>query len=134
MYLLNRETDYALRSLIFIAKNDQKTVSVKDITEKIGLPKALTRKSLQKLAKEKILVSQKGKDGGFLLARRPDEITLKQILEIFQGSFSLGECIFKKKICPERKNCMLRKKILKIENIVESELEGITLGSLLKGE
>lgn len=132
--LLNRDSDYALRALAYIAGKKGEPVSVKEITEELNIPRAFLRKSLQTLNLKGILFSKKGKNGGFTLARKASDISLKDVIEAFQGDFSLNECLLKKEICPERDRCILRKKIKKIEELVEKELQSTDIGSLMEGE
>lgn len=134
MNLLNRDTDYALRALAYIANRDGKTVSVTEISDELNIPRPFLRKSLQTLNIKGILASRKGKNGGFSLARKASDISIKDVIEAFRGDFSLNECLFKKKICPEKESCVLRKKIKKIEDLVEKELENIDIRSLTGGE
>jgi len=61
----------------------------------------------------------------------PDKIFLADLIEIFQGSLKLNECIFKRRICPDIRTCKLKKRIDTIQKYVVSELKDITLASLL---
>ena len=79
-----------------------------------------------------MLLSSKGKGGGFILALPPDRILLTDLIRIFQGSVKLNECIFKKEICSDIRNCPLRKRIEALEKNVVSELQSTTLANLMK--
>lgn len=131
MKLITRNTDYAVKALRYICKNKDKVISVRDLTSKLGIPRPFLRKILQILNKKKLLKSFKGRGGGFMLSSPPGEIFLVDLIEIFQGPFMLNECIFKKRICPDRNNCVLKRKIGDIEKDVAAELKSITLASLL---
>ena len=54
------------------------------------------------------------------------------LVEVFQGKFSLNECILNKDICPNRDNCILKDRIEDIEEKVKKELGSIDLKSLIK--
>ena len=135
MKLITRDTDYAVRALCYMAVcGDEKgVVSVRDMVKEIGIPRPFLRKILQMLNKKTILKSFKGQGGGFKLALPPNEIFLVDVIETFQGPLKINECIFKKKVCPDLKVCVLKKKIDEIENYVEKQLESITIGSLING-
>jgi Rrf2 family protein len=133
MKLITRDTDYAIRALCYIAKNKDKIVSVSKLVERLKIPRPFLRKILQVLNKKGLLNSYKGLGGGFTLALTPNKIFLVDLIEIFQGSVKLNECIFKKKICPVRNICSLKKKIDKLEKYIISELKSITIASLLSG-
>jgi len=130
--LINRDTDYALRALSFIAKHNKEIITVSELAEELKIPRPFLRKILQILNKKGILKSNRGIGGGFVLAKPPRKIFLFDLMEIFQGKFSLNECLFKKLICPDKNKCALRGKINNIEKYVVSELENITVGALLK--
>lgn len=133
MKLISRNTDYAVRAVCYIARQKGEVVSAKDLVKALDIPRPFLRKILQTLNKKAILVSHKGKGGGFRLAVGVNRIFLLDLLEAFQGPFKLNECTFKKEICPNIKRCSLKKKIDSIENYVHSQLKSITIGSVLRG-
>jgi Rrf2 family protein len=130
MKLITRDTDYAVRALLFFAKSKEKIVSVTDLVQALRIPRPFLRKILQILNKRSILKSHKGQGGGFELSLPPRKVFLTDLIEIFQGSFQLNECLFKKNICPDRETCPLRNKINSIERSIISELKSITIQSL----
>jgi Rrf2 family protein len=130
MKLITRDTDYALRALGFIFKNKDKLISTTDLVKKLKIPRPFLRKILQVLNKKGVLKSYRGKGGGFVLAIAADKIFLSDLIEIFQGHFEISECLFKKRACPNKKNCTLKSKMDTIEEYVFSQLKSITLASL----
>ncbi|MCM8781010.1 MAG: Rrf2 family transcriptional regulator [Candidatus Omnitrophica bacterium] len=132
MNLVNRDTDYAIRALCFIAKNRDRIVSVSELVDKLKIPRPFLRKILQRLNNEDILHSYKGRGGGFMLARLPQKILLIELINIFQGEISIKKCLFKRLACPNQSSCYLKKKLDVIERYVIKELKSITLASLLR--
>jgi Rrf2 family protein len=133
MNLINKETDYALRALMAIACCDQ-VVSSSFLDQKLGLPRPILRKVLQVLQKQGFLYSTKGHKGGFQLSRHPRNIFLIDLIKIFQGDFTLLDCFFRTKICPNRATCPIRMRVLKIEKKVFNDLKLITLAQLIKDQ
>lgn len=133
MKLITRDTDYSVKALIYIARSNGRVVSITELVDEIGTPRPFLRKILQSLSAEGILKSHKGKNGGFELAKKPENIFLIEIMEIFQGKFKLSECLFKKDICPNINNCTLKSEIDALELMVEDRLKGTTLASLVSG-
>lgn len=131
MKLITRDTDYALRSLCFIARKKGRMVSARELVGELKIPRPFLRKILQVLGKNKVLKSHKGKDGGFLLAVPAGKILLLELIRIFQGPLRLNECFFKKEVCPNTRSCRLKKKIDRIEKYVLRELKSINLAYLL---
>lgn len=132
MKLITRDTDYAVRALSFIAQRKGEIISVESLAANLKIPRPFLRKILQLLNKRRVLKSYKGQGGGFRLRISPDKIFLSDIMEVFQGGLKLNSCLFKRKICPNRSVCALRRKINRIEEGMISELKTITIGSLLK--
>lgn len=130
MKLITRDTDYAARALRYIAGHNDDVVSVSELVRELKIPRPFLRKLLQILNKKGILISFKGKGGGFKLAIPPERIFLTDIMEIFQGPLKLNECIFKKRLCPDTNICILKREIDSIEKDVISKLKSITLASL----
>lgn len=133
MKLINKNTDYAARALIFIAQRKGELVSTMDLENYLGLPRPFLRKILQVLQINSILESIKGNKGGFKLNKDPKDILLIDLMKIFQGDFKLTDCIFKKNICPNAGTCLIRKQVSEIEVMVFSKLKKVTLKSLAKG-
>ncbi len=132
MKILTRDTDYAVRAICYMAKRPEGVISVTELVEELGMPRPFLRKILQKLNKSGLARSYKGIGGGFSLAVDPGKIYLADLIKIFQGPFKMNECVFKKKLCPNRSTCPLKKRIDKIEERVTREIGSITIGSLLK--
>ena len=132
MKLITRDTDYAIRALCFISQSKEKIVSVSSLVKELRIPQPFLRKILQVLNKKGILKSHKGVGGGFQLSTSANNIFLIDLIKTFQGPLSLNECFFKKKICPNRSICALKKKIDAIEKDMLRKLESISIASLLK--
>ncbi|MFC1643825.1 RrF2 family transcriptional regulator [Candidatus Omnitrophota bacterium] len=132
MKLITRDTDYAIRALSCIAGENGKVVTVAQLSGKLCMPRAYLRKILQRLSREGLLKSSKGKGGGFSLIAKPAKITVFSLMEIFQGPFQLSEHLFKGKKCSNIKICYLKKKLDKVEKSVVRELKAISIVSMLK--
>jgi len=135
MNFISRDTDYAVRALIYMARQPKaEVVTVDDIVKKEHLPERFLRRILQKLARKGFLASNKGKGGGFSLARSPGSIRLTNLMETFQGKMNLTNCLLKGKICPNvMRGCLLRKKLKAIGKELDNKLNKITIASLIKG-
>jgi len=132
MKLITRDSDYAIRALCFIAKNNRDIVPVGFLVKELGVPGPFLRKLLQVLQSKGVLKSFKGQGGGFSLKKLPRDIFITDVMRIFQGTFCLNECFLRKLVCPHTGNCPLRKRITKIESYVIRELSSINIQSLIK--
>jgi Rrf2 family protein len=89
---------------------DVGAVSVKRIAEEFAIPPELLAKILQRLAKERLIISQNGPRGGYVLARRPIEITVGQVVTALEGPINIVECLEEDSDCPQMARCNLRRR------------------------
>jgi len=134
MKLITRNTDYAMRALCYIAKQGGSSVAAAEMVAALKIPRPFLRKILQTLSGEGLLRSIKGQGGGYSLSLPKDKILLTDLIRIFQNTIQLNECMFKKKICPNRSACLLKKEIDLIEQDVLRRLRGISIASLVKDD
>jgi Rrf2 family protein len=99
--MLSNTSKYAIRSLIYLANyaNDKKKIGIKKISEDLGIPSPFLGKILQRLAREKVLSSTKGPHGGFGLGRKPEEISLYDIVVYIDGEDYFNSCIIRLEKC-----------------------------------
>ncbi len=130
MNLFNRDTDYAVRALVYMGQRPGEVLSVAGIHTELGIPRPHLRGILQKLARGGILLSHRGPRGGFQLNKRPETILLTDVMELFQGEVNLSHCLLHGEACPNRVVCPLRATIKEIETLVDSRLRATTIASL----
>jgi Rrf2 family transcriptional regulator, cysteine metabolism repressor len=132
MKVLTKNTDYAIRALLALAAEQGSYLSAKAIAAGQDIPYQFLRRLLQEMIRHNLIVSKEGVRGGFMLEKNPDEITVTQLIEIFQGKVQVSECMFRKQICANRSRCVLRHEIMRVEQVVQSEFEKVTIGKLLR--
>ena len=132
MKVLTKKTDYAIRALLMLGAKRGSYLSAKAIAVEQQMPYQFLRGLLQEMIRHNLIVSKEGVKGGFMLERDPDEIRVRQLIEIFQGAVQVSECVFRKQICANRSWCVLRHEIMRIEEVVNSEFEQVTIGKLLR--
>lgn len=133
MKLITRDVDYAVRALCFITQHPQEKVSVSELVNKLKVPRPFLRKILQILNTKGVLISHKGKGGGFSLAKASNRIFLSRLIEIFHGPLKLHECFLRKNICSDVRSCVLKHKVDIIERNIQRQLGVITIASLVNG-
>lgn len=132
MKLINKNTDCAVRAILYIAKNKDRLVSTAVLNSEFNISRQFLRKILHILQIKRILKSVKGVKGGFRLVRSADKISLIDLVRIFQGEVNLNKCFFKKKICVNIRTCPLRKEVKNIERYVVNRLKAVTIEQLAK--
>jgi len=130
--LLTRHTDYAVRALVFMARQEKEPVSVSELVRELKIPRPFLRNIMQTLDRKGVLKSSRGNGGGFVFAVQPGKLFLTDLMTIFQGGLKINACLFKKRVCPNRRTCPLRKELSRIEDGVISRLKKINLLSLAK--
>lgn len=132
MKIINREIGYAIKSLCFIFKEKRKIVTAGQLADSFKISLPFLRKILQKLNYAGILESSKGKNGGFRMSMPANNISLVDLIEIYQGSLRLCNCYSKGQDCPLIEECPIQNEIEKIENKLISDLSKISLDKLIK--
>jgi len=131
MKVLTKNTDYAIRALLVLAAKKGSYLSAKSIATEHDIPYQFLRGLLQEMIRHDLIVSKEGVQGGFMMKKDPDTISVTQLIGIFQGKVQVSECMFRKQICSNRARCVLRHEIMRIEQVVQSEFEKVTIGKLL---
>lgn len=78
--------------------------------------------------------SVRGARGGYTLARKPDKISLGQIIKVLEGGLSLVDCVEDPKVCEREKNCPTRDIWLRMSERLMEELSSLTLRDILDGK
>jgi len=132
MLRFTKRADYGLMAIHYIAiHEDAGAVSAKRIAEEFSIPPELLAKILQRLARERLIVSQNGPRGGYVLARRPIEITVGQVVTALEGPINIVECLEEDSDCPQMARCNLRRPVQKIQVAISQLLEAMTLAELV---
>jgi len=88
----------ALHGVILVARSEN-NFNVRHIAEETGMSRHHVAKVMQRLVKDNILTSSRGPNGGFVLKRKPEEITFLEIFESIEGKIEVADCPLDKKIC-----------------------------------
>lgn len=101
--MLSNSCRYGIRAVIYLASYfpGKNNIGIKKISEDLKLPTPYLAKILQQLVKNKILDSTKGPNGGFSLHKKPESITLLDIVKIIDGDNLIKNCIIHDGFCAE---------------------------------
>jgi Rrf2 family protein len=134
MLRFTKRADYGLMAIHYIAINDAVgTVSAKRIAEEFAIPPELMAKILQRLAKQRLIVSTNGPKGGYVLARRPTEITVGQVIRALEGPINIVSCL-EDADCPQMERCSLRRPVHKIQAAISQVLDTMSLAELTSAD
>ncbi len=120
----------AIHTAAMLAAREDGLVSAKTMAESLHVSQAHLAKVMQRLAKSGIVTSVRGPQGGFALAKEPDGVTLLEVYEAIEGTFTPRECLFKKRICQH--GCGMKELVGSINEEVRRRLGQTTLKDLLE--
>ena len=89
---ITQEADYALR-IVYLLAQTGKLTDAGTISAQVGVTDRFTVKILRKLVQSGIVTSQKGASGGYMLARQPGEVSMRQVLETIDGPMFISRCL-----------------------------------------
>lgn len=132
--MFNKETEYALRSLVYIQlqNNNGKRPGIEEIAEEIEAPKFYTAKILQRLVKHGIIQSAKGKGGGFYFEKDGHEVHIKELMNLTEGNKTMDGCGFGLKRCDVDNPCPLHEHYAPIREAINRLVSTETIQSLAK--
>jgi len=105
--------------------------SIKCIAERQNIPEAYLEQLIAILRKEKLVISNRGAQGGYRLAASPEEITVGQVLRALEGGLNLVDCLLEEDSCGKTCACPSRVVWLKIRDGLNSIVDGITLQDMI---
>ena len=134
MEIIRRNTDYALRMMVTLAKHsgNGELMSASQLVREGNISYEVGRKLLQILRDAKLIKSVMGSKGGFKLNRKPSEISLREIIKILQGEIYLNECLIHGRRCKFESECEVNTKLASLQQLLVDYLENITLEEILQ--
>ncbi|NCO01040.1 MAG: Rrf2 family transcriptional regulator [Epsilonproteobacteria bacterium] len=132
--LITRASEYAILSLIVLSKSDI-PVDSESLSRELSIPKSFLAKILQALAKNGILYSYKGVNGGFKLAHAPKDISMLQVMTSVEGKApSVFECAPAITSCPSDKGsiCSIWPFLNKLQGKIDSFLAELSLADIME--
>jgi FeS assembly SUF system regulator len=133
MLRVTKLADYGIIVLTQFARRPDQVLNARDVSQQVRLPLPVVSKVLKLLARNGLLVSHRGKTGGYGLGRRPGEITVASVIRAFEGPIAMTECTDRAKgDCSMEKNCPVRTNWHRINAAIYGALEGITLEQMAR--
>jgi Rrf2 family iron-sulfur cluster assembly transcriptional regulator len=131
MIRINRQTDYAIRVILSLAKRGRgERASTSEIRKEMLIPPALAQRIVADLARGGFILTFPGRDGGLMLARPAREINLRQIVEHIEGKVFISDCLVEAEECPFDNNCPVRFRWSRLQSQMMLELEQTTFEEL----
>lgn len=103
---LTRAADYAVRVMMYLASLPaRRRVSRRELAHAADVPEAFMGKILQRLVGSRLVVSHRGRGGGFELGLPADDISMLDIVSALEGPLALNICLLPGDLCPHRSKC-----------------------------
>jgi len=129
--IFSNKCELAIKSVLYLSVLDKNNrVSVRDLSEKMGIFKEFTAKVLQQLVVAGLVSSKKGKNGGFYLARDLEDIQLIEIVKAIDGNALFEKCLLGFPGCGTCAACPVHDKWGAIRGQIEEMLSTCNLASL----
>jgi Rrf2 family protein len=135
MLKINRQTDYAVRVVLALAKRGEGArLLTADIQQEMLIPKAFMTRIVAQLSRQGLLNTYPGREGGLMLPRPAAQITLRDVVDAFEGPILLSECLQVKgeDDCPFQSHCPVRTKWGRVQAAMLREMASITFEDLAK--
>jgi Rrf2 family protein len=132
MLKITRKVEYALIALSQMQlKGDESLTSVKEIALKNDIPYELLAKTMQLLARAKIVEAVKGPQGGYRLKKDPSKIKMTSFFEIIEGPMGFMDCSFDSD-CEQIRSCSIRTPIQRINDSIREMFNNISLNDITR--
>lgn len=133
-----KKTEYGIVSMVYMARHADKTFfSLKEIASSEHYPTPYIEKILQALRKAKLVATHQGKMGGYALAKKPSEITLKMIIDALEGSTFDVFCAPETRsdiVCTHFCLCGVKPVWRKTKQLLDEFYDSVTLEMMTKNE
>jgi Rrf2 family protein len=135
--MISQKAKYALRALVVLARaNSEKALFISDIAEEQNIPKKFLEQILLDLKHQGIVMSRRGKMGGYLLLKPAQDITFGEVLRLIDGPIAPLPCLSKIAYrrcedCQSESTCEIRHVFNEVANVTRGVLDKTTIADCL---
>ena len=135
--MLSQKARYALRALVELARAEEEQLTSGEIAERADAPRKFLEAILLETTRRGLVVSRRGKFGGYSLARAPEQITFAEVIRVIDGPLALAPCVSRTAFrkcpdCPSLEDCTLRGALLKARDATAEVLDSYTLADAVR--
>jgi Rrf2 family protein len=129
---ITRETDYAVRCVLFLSQKAGSTANVNEISESMTVSKSFVAKILQRLSKRGIVRSTQGIAGGFELVKEPGNVNILEVIEAIQGPAAVNVCAVDERNCDLSSTCLIHPVWIELRKNIEKKLRKESFARLIR--
>jgi Rrf2 family protein len=135
--MLSQKARYALHAMLYLARRDA-SATADEIAASEAIPRKYLEHVLSALKSRGIVVGKRGPSGGYVLGKRPEQISIAEILRCIDGPLALAPCASQTayRPCPDCKSvetCEIRPILLAVRDTTAMLLEGTSLAAAMTG-
>jgi len=137
--MLSQKAKYAMRALLYLARAElDRPVFISEIADQQSVPKKFLELILLDLKRHGLVHSQRGKKGGYLLAKPPSQVFFGQVIRIIDGPLAQLPCASRTAYrrcddCQDEKTCEIRKVLLQVRDSTARILDNTSLSDVMTG-
>lgn len=121
--------EYGLRATVYLAKSYPYLRSINEISIEENISAKYLEQIFNKLRRSGIVLSQKGKGGGYTLAKDPQQIKVGEVVEAMEGKIEPAKC---NSLSCGNSNCTAKRVWIKLSQEIKKTLDNIKLSDLVK--
>jgi len=130
---LSTRSRYGARILVDLARhNDQGPIQIGEISKRQDISVKYLEQLIRPLKQASMVTSVRGPKGGHMLAKEPEDITLGQIVRLFEGQTELVECISNPEQCNMSDDCQVRLAWKEATRVLYEKLDSTTISDLIQ--
>lgn len=132
--IISTKCQYALRAVYEIARSNQgRVMTIGDIAKAQSIPQRYLEGILNQLRKDGLLEAQRGRSGGYKLAKDPRNITVGEVVRLIDGPIRVVVCVEESITtdCPMQDNCAFLPTWQKVQEVIDQALDATSFSQLL---
>jgi FeS assembly SUF system regulator len=132
MLRISKLTDYATVVMTCLAAAGDGVLSAQTLAERARLEAPTVSKLLKQLAQAELVVSTRGINGGYRLARAPQDISIADVVTAMEGPIGMTECSVHTGACGHEPHCGVRVNWQRINQAIATALAEVSLADMVK--
>ena len=130
---LKNSTDYAIRIVCYLAAQER-MISTSELSRKLNVSANYVPKIAKKLKNAKIVTACEGTNGGYMLAKQPENISLMDIISCVEETMAINRCLEEDCFCSRNleDTCKIHKILLSLQNTYNNKLESVKVSDVIR--
>lgn len=131
---LTRQSDYGVRAILHLASLPYgKVIQTREIAASEDIPGKYLPSIIRTLARAGLIRTLRGNQGGVMLAKPPEDINLREVIEAIEGPIVLVQCLRGPNQCDREADCPFMSVCKNLQGMMVGQLEGTTFADLATG-